>query len=656
MQLRQPRTAVFAAILVACVFPCAADAAKHPDLTVRGASVLTPSVAQKGQVRVSAVVRNAGKTAAPASKVGLYLSTDKRRSKSDKRLATAKVKRLGKGARGTAKGKGKLAGSVKPGAYFVIACADDGSRAKESNERNNCRAAKGKLGVTAAAKPVAVSPQLEAGRAFDSPVQADLGGTAFTGSTDGTSYTLIVPGGALTHDARITMTPLTGIAGLPLSGGLVAGVQIDDDALQFAKPALLVIQREGLAPGPSQVAFGYHNSGTDFFLSPFGQRPPGYPSEAIVVPILHGGGYGVANATAADVAAQRAKTPARAEDQLAQEAATLGGAAKRGVRMKATEFNDAAFVAKAHEVYAQKIQPQMTAAETNDAVLSQAASDAFGWMREVTLVGHDEEFQAEFQQIYKSLEKALDNAYEQAKKKCKAGDYKQVARLTQIERFRQLLGIGSEKSNLAEDVDKCLSFELRVKSHIEVHENPGGGDHVDEVSELVSTVPLHLDLNNGRLSGDAPFEYRLFTDDSRVTIAGQDCQITSTVRETGRLVNGQLNIFSANVSAGDPGAPPSAPEVTMIVDPGQPAEETHTDTSGCGTSDSRDQLENVWLFEWTTFFHNGDAFDSGGSSGPWLIDKFTPGAKPTVGTRTFTMVVGARSITETWELVHTPKL
>src|SRR4051794_3692176 len=653
MHLR-PRSTVSATALVvsllACALPAGAQAAKRPDLSVSGVQVLTPSVVQGGQVRLSVVVRNAGQAGAPASGVGLYLSTDKRKGKSDKHLSgLAKVKSLRKGARVTASAKTKLPKSVKPGAYVLFACADDKSRAKESNERNNCSPTKGKIGVTPAAKPVGVAPQLDTANASDGPVTADGGGTVFAIGADGTSYTLIVPDRALTHDVRITLTPVSAIGGLPLSGGLVAGVQIDTDALQLAKPAQLVIQRQGLAPAPSQVAFGYHNAGSDFFLSPFGQRPPGYPSDAITIPVLHGGGYGIANATAADVAAQRAKPPARPEDSLAQAASVLGGAAKRSSRVRAAAFDDAAFSAEARRLYTERIQPQMTAAETNDAILPQALGDAFGWMRQVILLGDDAEFQKEFDQITASMEKGVNNAYDKAKERCQAGDYNQVTKLLQIERFRQLMGFGGEKTTIGEDVDKCLSFELRVTSHVEVHERANG--HVDGVSHLTSTVPLHFDFNTGRLSGQAPFEYKQFSWDTQVTITG-GC--TRTESANGTLLNSVLDVPSATVSTNDPGAPPRPAEINMIIDPGQPQEGIHYTDSGCGTGDSGDSLLSEWYFEWTTFFHNGDIIDSS-LSGPWFFDKFTPGVRPSVGTKTFHLVAGARTLDETWEVVHTPK-
>jgi hypothetical protein len=329
----------------------------------------------------------------------------------------------------------------------------------------------------------------------------------------------------------------------------------------------------------------------------------------------------------------------------------LGAPAKRGARVRAAEFDTASLLPRARELYAQKIQPEMTAAETNDAILPQALGDSFGWMREVILLGLEDNFQKEFDQITNSMVKAVNNAYDKAKERCAAGDYNQVTKLLQIERFRQLMGIGDEKSTISEDVDKCMSFELRVTSHVEVHESPGGSDHVDGVSELTSTVPLHFDFNNGRLSGQAPFEYKHFSWDTQVS---PGCG-TRTESANGTLVNSVLDVPSATVSTNDPGAPPTSPAINMIVDPGQPQEGIHYTDEGCGASDSGDELRNEWLFEWTTFFHIGDSFE-GGTSGPWFFDHFTPGVRPSVGTRTFNLVVGARSLTETWEVVHTPKL
>jgi hypothetical protein len=92
----------------------------------------------------------------------------------------------------------------------------------------------------------------------------------------------------------------------------------------------------------------------------------------------------------------------------------------------------------------------------------------------------------------------------------------------------------------------------------------------------------------------------------------------------------------------------------MLIDPGQPQEEIHFESqNSCFGSDSGNRWEQNWLNEWTTWFHGRDKIGEGGA-GAWYIDGFTPAERPIVGRRTFTMVVGARTLDETWEVVHTP--
>src|SRR4051794_8891497 len=416
----------------------AADAAGKPDLKVTEVQALNPAPTQGAAIQVQATVQNAGKKTAKKSLLGFHISTDRKLGKGDQALGgTLKVKKLKKGKSAVVNGSVTIPGAVKPGGYELLACADDKSRVKETKEANNCGAAPTGLGIRQAAKPVNVSPRLDGANASSSPVSMS-GGYAFAFGADGTTYTLVVPDGALTHDAEITMTPLAGVDSLPFSGGLVAGVQIDTDRLQLAKPAQLIIQRDGLAPSPSQVAFGFHDGGEGLFVTPFGQRPAGYPDSAIAIPVLHGGGWGIANAAGPELDTQRSKPPVRTEDRLAQAVTGPGGppAARPAARRA---FDIDTLRATARQMYDQVIRPEMTAAETNDAILPQASADAFGWMRTLVLLGVDDEFSGEFAQIMASLEKAVEHAYQKAKERCIAGDFTQVSKLISIERFRQLL-------------------------------------------------------------------------------------------------------------------------------------------------------------------------------------------------------------------------
>lgn len=67
------------------------------------------------------------------------------------------------------------------------------------------------------------------------------GGTLSATGADGTVYTLSVPADALYAATRITMTPLSSVTGLPVTGP-AAGVQFGPDGTQFFKPVTLTVK------------------------------------------------------------------------------------------------------------------------------------------------------------------------------------------------------------------------------------------------------------------------------------------------------------------------------------------------------------------------------------------------------------------------------
>lgn len=77
-------------------------------------------------------------------------------------------------------------------------------------------------------------------------------GGVLTTSASGVSFRLEIPAGALRTNVSIRMTPITAIGNLPLSGGLVAAVDLQPSGLVFAKSAVLRVgtaapARTGLA-------------------------------------------------------------------------------------------------------------------------------------------------------------------------------------------------------------------------------------------------------------------------------------------------------------------------------------------------------------------------------------------------------------------------
>src|SRR5439155_377847 len=134
---------------LAHVAPAAAGAAKRaPDLTVNALGApasLTRGATAKG----SDTTANRGKAKAGKSKTVYVLSADRKRDAKDLVLARRALKPLKPRKRAAGKVTLAVPQGARLGAAFVIACADDARKVRESNERNNCRARP----VTVAAPP-----------------------------------------------------------------------------------------------------------------------------------------------------------------------------------------------------------------------------------------------------------------------------------------------------------------------------------------------------------------------------------------------------------------------------------------------------------------------------------------------------------------------
>lgn len=98
---------------------------------------------------MSDTVLNQGTAAAGASTTRYYLSADGVRNGGDKALTGSRaIPALAVG--GTSSGTATRLAVPKNtvlGQYFVLACADDKQKVKESNEANNCTASVGRVQV-----------------------------------------------------------------------------------------------------------------------------------------------------------------------------------------------------------------------------------------------------------------------------------------------------------------------------------------------------------------------------------------------------------------------------------------------------------------------------------------------------------------------------
>ncbi len=119
-----------------------------PDLEVSKVRNPAATVAPGGSLKASDSTANTGShRKAGKSKTAFYLATGKRIDKRAIALGSRKVKALRAGKKNSGRVKVKVPASAKVGSYYLIACADDPDRVRESSERNNCRASKKKVKV-----------------------------------------------------------------------------------------------------------------------------------------------------------------------------------------------------------------------------------------------------------------------------------------------------------------------------------------------------------------------------------------------------------------------------------------------------------------------------------------------------------------------------
>jgi hypothetical protein len=108
-----------------------------------------------GKVTVESTVKNKGTKKAGPSQTAFYLSTDATRSSRDAALGTVKTGRIKPKRSKPAAGVFALPSPLAAGSYRILACADSGTKLKERNETNNCKASKVTIAVTVTAAATA---------------------------------------------------------------------------------------------------------------------------------------------------------------------------------------------------------------------------------------------------------------------------------------------------------------------------------------------------------------------------------------------------------------------------------------------------------------------------------------------------------------------
>jgi len=360
------------------------------------------------------------------------------------------------------------------------------------------------------ANPLTVAPALDANHAVTQLMSAAKGGALTTTGADGSVFTLIFPANALASDEQITMTPLTSVAGLPVSGGLLAGVDLQPDGLRLTQAATLSIQPVISVACSQQIGFGYHATGQEFYFQPLGL------SKAITLSLEHFSAAGVGQGQAGS-----GGVPTDDEDRLSQvNQPILLQQRQCGPQTPLDTQQLIQQMAGNLQLYYDKVVvPLLQAAKTDDTQAENALGKALSFDHDVTVLGLDSEepFSLDIKYIFQSMPTILKNVYNKAFSRCinensNTARMQDGSKMIEVARDFALIGdgLGKELPNFNQQVSACLvgPLALTINSSATGMANAGGPTVINSQSQ-VSTQSFPLVFNESQLSysGSGPLAY-----------------------------------------------------------------------------------------------------------------------------------------------------
>jgi hypothetical protein len=582
------------------------------------------SVGRGAPLPAKATVRASRKLAKPSA-VSFWLSANRTKGKGDKRVVGGELVPALKAGKSSARpAVAFVPKSVKLGSYYLLACAD------------NCLASKRKLKVAKPRAAAKVTPHLADANAVSQLVGADAGGTLNATGPDGSTYRLDIPAGALPSDTTIKMTPVASIGGLPFTSA-AAGVDLQPEGLVLLKTARLTVTPAHAPPAGRQVTVGWHAGGQDFHLEPTS------PQTGFVFGIDHFSGYEVVNGTQKQVGAQLQRPPVSTHEQLSQAVyeATKNGHGGDLPPIFASYFDTT-------------VKPLLDQAKSDDAVVSLALTEAFGWSRQVELLGlgNDPGLEARTNQVFSQLTTIVQNAANRASDKCIAGDLGQVGRLLALERFAQLLGFTT--GDVFDKIQRCLHFEVDYDGSFQVRE-PGANGPEDLKADFTTKISgLKV---AARVTGSQPAASQTLAYPTYTFTANNGCHANSLASATEQR---PFSVVALDVSAqlttkvdaqGRTSFSTGPPEVVLQIDPGQRTENiTYTCDTG-GGSMQRHWFDNIFKQNHSSEFASG--------SGVYTLRGWAPGSGGVVATKTYQVPLSSgiskTAETSTFVLRHAPE-
>jgi hypothetical protein len=483
--------ALGATALTGVAVPLAIAAAGSPAPSVTLAKL--PSTVTPGQKLSITGTAHAGSQGTGTARFTFALSHDAKLSAGDLRIGSLKVKPIA--AHKSRKVSVRLAvpASAATGSYRLLAC-DKGKKPPKCRSLRSVTVRFGNgvfpdsirkslRGITP--HPRSVTPHTDDAHAVTGVVTAGSGGTLNTTGADGTQYTLSVPAGAVLSDLTLTMTPLSSVDGLGMSGGFVGGVQMNPDGVELLKPAKLTIVPRGGAPASGLTAAVYEGNGANFGLVP---RDPG---SGLSFELTHFSGGVVGSATSGDLATQQNHAPAGTADQFRQLSEHGNSAALRNT------FN---------QYYNDVIKPKLIAALDDESLAPGAIQEAVGALRQMEILGFD--VSSTNAEVFKYIVQILKNAYNRSYDRCVKNHAPSEA-IQMLGHLRMLTIFGAGDEVDASKVPKCIRFKLDYQVDF-THGQPGSLNSETMGVESLG-AQLEYDMSQNALTGSLPLTVTHYT-------------------------------------------------------------------------------------------------------------------------------------------------
>jgi hypothetical protein len=344
------------------------------------------------------------------------------------------------------------------------------------------------------------------------------GGTLRATAADGNTYELVIPPDALDFDETISMTPVSAVDGLPLSGGLAGAVTLEPAGIIFYEPATLLITPAAATSSELSVGFAYDGLGEEFHLqrvlgntTTTGLLPDSplllnatfpllknasLPTLKLSVPSTRG--YGAGSGTAKDVTnRQKAPRPKDPMDDIDEFIVDLGEYGQLPI------IGMPKFIEKMSSTFNTGILPLLNAAKTDPSLAGRALLLYDRWLAYVNELDLEEELADELAAARNAIVEMLNKVSENSAERCYSEKRPEEAFALQrwIRYARKFLGNSPVILEMQTRISKCLTFKVKFHTLITESTGPYGYSY-----ELNSELTLRA-KKSMYATGSAPLVY-----------------------------------------------------------------------------------------------------------------------------------------------------